>query len=245
MMTDHDHATCNVSRRSFLTASSIAAIGLMLGGCETAPKNKVQGSASTLPPATTADQALQRLKDGNRRFVSGALLHPNLSHERLTETAKNGQHPFATIISCSDSRVPVEAIFDQGVGDLFVIRVAGNVADTNEIGTSEYGSGHLGTPLLVVMGHTQCGAVMAVAKGEEVGGHIPKLVDGIVPAVKRAKAKGLEGDALIAASIRENVLQSLSDLEHRSKEIRHLVHQGKLKLVGAIYDIETGEVAWI
>jgi len=243
-MTDHDHEACCVSRRSFLSATSIATIGLLLGGCQTT-SNKTSQAAAAVAPAATPDQALQRLKDGNRRFVSGAPLHPNLGRERMMETAKGGQHPFATIISCSDSRVPVEAIFDQGVGDLFVIRVAGNVADTNEIGTSEYGSGHLGTPLLVVMGHTKCGAVTAVAKGEKVGGSLPKLVDNIVPAVKRAKASGLEGDALIAAAIRENVHQSIHDLERKSKEIKHLVHEGKLRLVGAIYDIETGEVSWI
>ena len=244
-MTNHNHAICDASRRSFLSVASIAAIGVLLSGCESLPTQNKQADSSVVKPVTTPEQALQRLKEGNRRFVLGTPQYPNLTRERMIETARGGQHPFATIISCSDSRVPVEAIFDQGVGDLFVIRVAGNVADTDEIGTSEYGGGHLGTPLLVVMGHTQCGAVTAVAKGEKVGGSLPKLVDNIIPAVKRAKAQGLAGDALIAASIRENVHQSLHDLEHNSKEIKHLVHEGKLKMVGAIYNIETGEVDWI
>ncbi|MBF0424043.1 MAG: carbonic anhydrase, partial [Magnetococcales bacterium] len=160
----------------------------------------------------TPAQAIDVLKAGNKRFVEGRTERPNLTRERLIDTFNNGQHPFVTIISCSDSRVPVEHIFDRGIGDLFVIRVAGNVVDIDEIGTTEYGAGHLGTPLILVMGHTKCGAVTAVVKGDKVGGFIPRLVGHITPAAKRSQAKGLAGDDLILDAIKENVRQTMEDL---------------------------------
>lgn len=236
-MNDHDHTACGLSRRSFLTAGTVGALGLLLG----AGRALAGGGA----PAVTPEEALARLKEGNKRFVADASRHPNLTRARMAETSMGGQHPFATVIACSDSRVPVEAIFDQGIGDLFVIRVAGNVADVDEVGSAEYGAGHLATPVVVVMGHTKCGAVTAVVKGDEVGGSIPKLVDNIVPAAERSKAKGLAGDALIDDAVRENVRQSLADLERQSEEIAHLVHTGKLKLAGAVYHLENGEVEWL
>ncbi|MEO5350424.1 MAG: nuclear transport factor 2 family protein [Magnetococcus sp. YQC-3] len=196
-------------------------------------------------PAVTADQALQWLQEGNARFLAGTSERPNLTPERIAETFNHGQHPFATILSCSDSRVPVEHIFDRGIGDLFIIRVAGNVADTDEIGTSEYGAGHLLTPLIVVLGHSKCGAVTAVVKGDKVGGSIPQLVDNIIPAAQRAKEKGLTGEALILDAIRENVYQSIQDLQRHSAELHHLAQEGKVKLVGAIYHIENGSVEWL
>lgn len=190
------------------------------------------------------DQALALLKEGNAHYVSGKLSSPNISQARRDET-KGGQHPFASILGCSDSRAPIELVFDRGIGDLFVIRVAGNVSDTDEIGTVEYGAGHLGTPLIVVLGHKKCGAVTAVVKGDKVGGSIPQLVDNIIPAAKRAKDKRLEGDDLINRAITENVLQSMADMLARSEEIRHLVASGKVKVVGAVYDIADGKVEWI
>ncbi|MBF8273024.1 MAG: carbonic anhydrase [Magnetococcales bacterium] len=201
--------------------------------------------ASEKAPGVTPDDALTRLKEGNARFVAGALTHPNLTAARIAETFSGGQHPFATIISCSDSRVPVEHVFDQGIGDLFVIRVAGNVADVDEIGTAEYGAGHLGTSLVVVMGHTKCGAVTAVLKGDKVGGNIPALVDNIIPAVERAKGKGLTGDAILLEAIKENVRQSMTDLSGHSEELAHLIKEGKIKVVGALYHIENGQVEWL
>ncbi|MCA9730151.1 MAG: carbonic anhydrase, partial [Candidatus Eisenbacteria bacterium] len=134
----------------------------------------------------TPDQALEALKAGNDRFVTGTSLFPHLDRKRRYETAK-GQTPFVTVIGCSDSRVPIEALFDQGIGDVFVIRVAGNVCDTDEIGSIEYGVDHLGTPLMVVLGHESCGAVTAVVKDAEIHGSIPKLVDNIGPAVATAR----------------------------------------------------------
>ncbi|MBI5637762.1 MAG: carbonic anhydrase [Nitrospinae bacterium] len=196
------------------------------------------------PAGPTPDQALAMLKEGNARYMSGKLTSPNVSQARRDET-KGGQHPFASILGCSDSRAPIELVFDRGIGDLFVIRVAGNVSDTDEIGTVEYGAGHLGTPLIVVLGHKKCGAVTAVVKGDKVGGSIPQLVDNIVPAAKRAKDKRLEGDDLINRAITENVLQSIADMLTRSEEIRHLVASGKVKVVGAVYDLADGKVEWM
>jgi len=193
--------------------------------------------------AVTPDAALQRLNDGNTRFVSGDFRHPNLTPERRAEVAA-GQTPFATILTCSDSRVPAEAIFDQGLGDLFLVRVAGNVAKTDEIGSIEYGTSHLGTQLLVVMGHSSCGAVKAVVDGAEVHGNIPQLVDTIVPAVERTKAAnpGLAGAQLLAKAVEANVWQSIDNIFENSATIRDLVKAGKLKVIGAVYDLASGQV---
>ncbi|MBI5424896.1 MAG: hypothetical protein HZA32_12525 [Opitutae bacterium] len=195
--------------------------------------------AQTVSP----DAALQRLTDGNTRFVGGDSRHPNLTAERRTEVAK-GQTPFATILTCSDSRVPAEAIFDQGLGDLFLVRVAGNVAKTDEIGSIEYGTGHLGTQLLVVMGHSSCGAVKAVVDGAEVHGNIPQLVETIVPAVEKAKAAnpGVPGAQLLAKAVEANIWQSIDNIFENSATIRDLVKAGKLKVVGAVYDLASGQV---
>ena len=197
------------------------------------------------PEVPAAADVLQQLKEGNARFVAGDLHHPHDDMRRIKETA-GGQHPMATIITCSDSRLPAEIIFDQGIGDLFIIRVAGNVSDTDEIGTAEYGTHHLHTPLVVVMGHTKCGAVAAVCTHAEVSGSIPGLVDNIVPAVERAReATGLEGEALVPAAVQENVWQSISDLISHSATVAELVAGGHVMVVGAVYDIATGQVEWL
>lgn len=187
------------------------------------------------------------LEQGNERFIAGASVHPNATLARVAETAANGQHPFATILCCSDSRVPVDHVFDRGIGDLFVVRVAGNVADTDEIGSVEYGVGHLHTPYLLVLGHTKCGAVTAVVTGAEVGGSIPELVDNIAPAAAAAAAQHpeLSGEQVVPAAIEANVWQGIADLFARSHEIRELASGGELVVEGAIYDIGTGTVSWL
>ncbi len=195
----------------------------------------------------TSQQALQKLKDGNERFVTQSREYKNLDKARLTSTSENGQYPFATIIGCSDSRVPIEHIFDVGVGDVFVIRVAGNVCDIDESGSIEYGVDHLKTPLLVVLGHTGCGAVTAVARGDEVHGNIPVLVDNIIPAVDKAKAKYGDhfSDELLSAAIKLNVWQSIEDLLKNSPITAELVKEGSLEIVGAVYNLSTGKVEWL
>jgi carbonic anhydrase len=206
-------------------------------------------------PAAVADQvievkpedAIQRLIEGNGRFMAGKSSHPNITTERRQDTTKNGQHPFATVVSCSDSRVPVEILFDQGIGDLFGVRVAGNVCNVDEIGSVEYGTDHLATPVLVVLGHTRCGAVTAVAQGSELHGNIPALVHNIFSAVETVKKThpGAEGEALVTAAIEANVWQSIEDLLKNSPVTRERVREGKLKVVGAVYDIEEGQVKWL
>lgn len=197
-------------------------------------------------PVISSTAALKLLKDGNARFVSGKRQYPNQGMERLEET-KKGQHPFVTILSCSDSRVPVEHIFDAGIGDIFIIRVAGNVSGIDEIATMEYGTEHLHTPLLVVLGHTACGAVTAVTKGDKVGGNIPHLVARIKPAVAKAKKKegGEFSQKLLDAAIRLNVWQAIEDLFKKSHIAAELVKEKKLRVVGAIYHLDNGEVEWL
>ncbi|MDK2872647.1 MAG: carbonic anhydrase [Desulfomicrobiaceae bacterium] len=191
--------------------------------------------------------ALQRLQEGNARFQEGRSLHPNLDTARRLVTSTLGQKPFATVLACSDSRVPVEIVFDQGIGDIFTIKVAGNVADTDEIGSMEYGVDHLGTPVLVVLGHTHCGAVTAVTTGAEVHGSIPQLVDNIIPALEatRHAHPELEGNALIDAVIEANVWQTIEDIFKRSPAIAKRAAQGKTAVVGAIYDITSGQVRFL
>lgn len=204
-------------------------------------------------PKPSPDQALALLKEGNARFVAGKPLRPHLDAARLRQAAteNQGDYAYATVISCSDSRAPVESIFDAGIMDLFVVRVAGNVCDTDEIGSIEYGLAHVTTPVLVVLGHTQCGAVTAVTQAVNGKGHplecnIPPLVDNIEPAVKRALAKSPQAkeEAVISLAIEENVWQGINDLFMRSPATRELARSGKVKVVGAVYDLGSGEVTW-
>ncbi|MBU0946955.1 MAG: carbonic anhydrase [Proteobacteria bacterium] len=200
------------------------------------------------------DAAIQMLKDGNQRFVSGQSKQPHTDVARLIQAGSEnqGDHAYATVITCSDSRVPVEILFDAGVMDIFVIRVAGNVVDVDEAGSIEYGLAHVNTPVLVVLGHTQCGAVTAVTGVVQGHGHalernIPPLVDNIIPAVKTAIANHPEalGDDVIPFGIEENIWQGIEDLFMSSPVSRDMVATGKAKVVGAIYDVGTGKIEWL
>jgi carbonic anhydrase len=203
--------------------------------------------AKSAGPGVTPDEAVKMLKEGNDRYAGGTVTHPNQDPQRRGATASMGQQPFATVISCSDSRVPVEILFDAGVGDVFVIRVAGNVADVDETGSIEYGVDHLGTPLLVVLGHTKCGAVTAVVQKAELHGNIVPLVDNIIPAVAKAQAQNpnLSGDALIPKAIEANVWQVIEDIFKNSHTVRDSAKAGHVKVLGAMYDIESGKVEWM
>ena len=195
----------------------------------------------------TPAEAIQLLRDGNSRFLTGGAKHPHTDHSRLRDTAANGQKPFATIVGCSDSRVPVELLFDQGFGDLFIIRVAGNVCATDEIGSIEYGVDHLGTPVVVILAHTHCGAVTAVTTGAEVHGSIPKLVKPIVPALASAQAShpSLSGMELVPYVIEANMWQAIEDLLVNSPDVSKHVKAGNTMVIGASYDIETGAVRFL
>ena len=201
-----------------------------------------------------AGQALALLKEGNQRFVQGKSMHPNTNADRLRQAGTENQadHAYATIITCSDSRVPVELIFDAGIMDVFVVRVAGNVCDVDEIGSIEYGMCHVHTPLLVILGHKQCGAVTAVFQALHGHGHalernIPPLVDNIRPAVQRAADlhPEIHGQAIIPYAIEENVWQAMEDLFMNSPAVRDLVGKGRAKVVGAVYDVGNGKIEWL
>lgn len=199
-------------------------------------------------------EAIKMLQQGNKRFVTGHSSHPHADSARLIQAGREnqGDHAYATVITCSDSRVPVERIFDAGIMDIFVIRVAGNVVDVDEAGSIEYGLSHVNTPVLVVLGHTQCGAVTAVTAAMTGHGHplernIPPLVDNIQPAVQRAMDEypGAATRDIIRFGIEENVWQGIEDLFMTSPSSRELVKNGQAKVVGAIYNVGTGKVKWL
>jgi carbonic anhydrase len=187
-----------------------------------------------------SEQALLRLKEGNERFVTKKCIHPNQSAERQAEVVK-GQSPFAAILSCSDSRVPPEILFDQGIGDLFIVRVAGNILSEEILGTIEYSAEHLGIPLVLVLGHQKCGAVQAAVSGGDVPGKIQRLVEALHPAV--AKAKNLSGD-LVENVVRANVERTVEQLKESEPIMAELVHKGKVRVIGGYYSLETGRVAF-
>jgi carbonic anhydrase len=184
------------------------------------------------------DEALSMLFDGNVRYAVGDPIHPNQSVDRRAATAE-GQEPLAVIVGCSDSRVPPEIIFDQGIGDLFVVRLAGNVVDDAALASIEYAVQHLGTRLVVVLGHERCGAVEAAMKSYYGDDHIGNLVDAIKPAVIKATAK--EGD-MWANAVRHNVLLVVDRLRSSGPVLSTLATEGKLKVVGAYYDLDEGTV---
>jgi len=198
--------------------------------------------ASESSPGKSVEESLVLLQEGNARYVAGKSQRPNQDAERRVSTAK-GQTPFVTILSCSDSREPPEIIFDRGIGDLFIIRVAGNVAGTSEMATAEYGAGHLHTRLLLVLGHTKCGAVTAAVKKADVHGSLPALLAHIDPACERAKASGAADQ--VDRAIEENVWETIYSLYVGSAELRELSREGHLKIVGAVYNIESGTVRWL
>jgi carbonic anhydrase len=190
------------------------------------------------PAAPTADEAVRKLLEGNSRHATNAPVHPNQSAARRAEVAQ-GQHPFAAILACADSRVSPEVVFDQGHGDLFTVRVAGNIVDNASLGSLEYAAEHLHTPVIVVLGHEKCGAVSAALGGGHAPGHIHGIVEAIQPAVK--ETKGQAGDPLDNA-VAANVRRVVKQLQAAGPILNELVKAGKLKIVGARYDLDTGKV---
>ncbi|MDM8515787.1 carbonic anhydrase [Desulfobacterales bacterium HSG16] len=221
---------------------------------EKAKKKHKVPSHKMAPHKPSPDGVIKMLKQGNQRFFSGNCTHSNTDSARLIQAGSEnqGDHAYATVITCSDSRVPVERIFDAGVMDLFVVRVAGNVCDVDEAGSIEYGLSHVHTPVLVVLGHTQCGAVTAVThslmgKGHPLERNIPPLVDNIIPAVSKVMDgnKGAGAAKIIPLAIEQNVWRGIEDLFMASPSTRKLVKSGKAKVVGAIYDVGTGRIKWL
>jgi len=192
---------------------------------------------------TSGDEALQKLMDGNKRYVTGDLAEKDIGDTKRKELTK-GQKPFAIVLTCSDSRVPPEILFDQGIGDIFVVRVAGNIVDPILLRSIEYGAEHLNAPLLFILGHTKCGAVTATLEILETKGEPCPLAKKIMPAAEKARKKGGTKDEILETAINENVKNVYKDIM-KSKIISHLVQEDKLKIVAGEYDITTGKVAMI
>ena len=213
----------------WIKGSTVLAFAL----CAAAPQAQEQ--------KVTADAVISELKAGNEHHVSKQYRRPNQTVARQRELAAN-QHPHAAILTCADSRVPPEIIFDQGLGDLFDVRVAGNVAADAEVASLEYAAEHLDVPLIVVMGHQKCGAVSAAAEAGTPPGHLPTLVDLIKPAVTAATK--LPGDR-IENAVRINVENTVRQLRAEKPILEGLCAKGHLRVVGAVYSLDTGKVAWL
>ncbi len=212
-------------------------------------KTNFSATAAPAAPAAkpTAEAALAKLKEGNIRYVGGKSTVLRIDPIRRELTATSGQHPIATILGCADARVPPEIVFDQKFANLFVIRVAGNVTGVSEVASAEYGVHYLGTPLVVVLGHSACGAVKAAVDKTPLEGKLPKLIEMITPAVDNAHAANpkLKGDAFTEAAVEENVRYQMSTLLKQSDLIRKANSAGKIKVVGAVRDIMTGKIHWL
>ena len=197
----------------------------------------------------SAPDALARLREGNRRFVANVRGHEALANGARRMELAAGQEPFAIILGCSDSRVPAEIVFDQGLGDLFVIRVAGNIVAPSQIGSVEFAAERFGTRLVVVLGHSRCGAILATLEelhrpAEKQSLHLHSIVDRIRPSVEAllATENHRNADALVEDAVRANVRVSASQLRHGSGILEELIDKNGLLVVGAEYSLETGMV---
>ena len=223
-----------VSRRRALGLLSLSGAAVAAGGLAAVPLHAADESA--LPAIHDPADALRELMAGNRRFVDGRPVGPHRNMARVREVSA-GQSPFAAVLSCADSRVPPEIVFDQGFGDVFVCRAAGNIVTPELIGSLEFGTLVLGAKALVVLGHTHCGAVKATIAGQAVPGQISTLYRHIRPAVDRSATRELEDVA------RHNVRIQAELLRTSSPVIAQLIAEQKLVVVGGFYDLETGRVA--
>ena len=196
-------------------------------------------AADEKPPS--AEVVLRELKAGNDHHVTKRYQHPHQSAARQRELVA-GQAPHAIVLSCADSRVTPEIILDQGLGDLFDIRVAGNVASDTELASIEYAASHLHTPVVVIMGHQKCGAVTAAAESGEAEGHLPSLLGLIRPAIERARSR--PGD-LIDNAVHINVENVVRQIRTSTPVLAPLVDRGALRVVGAVYSLDTGKVEWL
>ena len=197
----------------------------------------------------SASEALERLREGNRRFVSDVRGSAALDTQKRRSELAEGQEPFAIILGCSDSRVPAEIVFDQGLGDLFVIRVAGNIVASSQIGSVEFAAERFGTPLVVVLGHSRCGAVLATLEElmrprEKQSRNLRSIVDRIRPSVEGLLATELRHDseALVQHAVRANIRASANQVRHGSEVLEELIQKGRVLVLGAEYSLETGVV---
>jgi carbonic anhydrase len=224
----------DLSRRTLL---GLATAGAAVAGASSLLPGPLWATARSrppIPPDLTPDQALALLYEGNQRFVEGRIEAPHRNLARLRAVAPK-QTPFAAVLGCADSRVPVEILFDQGFGDLFVTRVAGNVLDAAIIGSLEYGCLVLGAKVVLVLGHSNCGAVSAAMKGDAVPGQISTLYQHLEPAVSSANGN-------LATATTNNVRIQAELLARSSPVIRGLVQDGKVKVAGGVFDLDSGRV---
>jgi carbonic anhydrase len=194
-------------------------------------------------PNVPAEKALAWLKAGNENFVKGR--HTPVNYHKERAALVSGQHPYAILLTCSDSRVPPELIFDQSLGKIFIVRVAGNVTDPVALGSIEYAALHFGSRLLIVLGHASCGAVDATLEGKPVPDNIAAIVRKIQPAADRAKARGLPPETTLRLAIEENVRDQMKNVLNESDVLRGRVEKKLLTVVGGIYQLASGKVEWL
>lgn len=186
------------------------------------------------------DQAIEMLKEGNQRFLNKNEISRDL-HAQVKETS-GGQNPYAAVLSCIDSRVPVELAFDQGIGDIFSARVAGNIINEDILGSIEYACGVAGSKAILVLGHTKCGAVTAACQGVELG-NITALLSKVKPAIKEVEER--TGEIEVEEVTKSNVQQSIVEIREKSTLLSDLEKEGKIKIVGAVYHVENGMVSFL
>lgn len=226
----------NISRRNLLQFGAVAlGTGTLTAGLGS---KVVLAQGPDEHKNLTPDQALQMLVDGNERFVRGKTINSTNRDIKRVRVVSQNQYPFASILSCADSRVPAEIIFDQGFGDLFMCRVAGNIATPEEMGSLEFGTSILGSKVLMVMGHKRCGAVTAAIKGGEFPGKIGSLIEAIQPALKSAN---ISKSNQLEEGVKANVLYQVQTVK-KSPVVSQLIQENKLKVVGSYYDLDTGVV---
>jgi carbonic anhydrase len=240
MCRQNSHRSLGPSRRSILLFGA-SSVGVLLAGAADAKEKEKKKKPPKPQNVLAPDAALERLRQGNSRYVEGVSLRHDFKHER--EALAGGQNPYAAILSCADSRIAPDYAFDSGRGDLFVCRVAGNFANTDTVASLEYAVAVLGVPLILVLGHDSCGAIDATIKSlkddKPLPGHMPSLVDGIAPSVKAVSGQG--GDVL-GNAIRQNVIDNVAKLNSATPILNAAVEARKLRVVGGIYRLKDGKV---
>ena len=228
------------ARRSFFRSACCGSLGL--AATMAAPQVFAADAKKT---SLTPDQALARLKEGNAKFLTDSPLQAVPGRDRRLEIAR-GQTPFAVLVSCSDSRVPPEVLFGRGLGELFIVRNAGNTVDTVALGSIEYAIAVLGVPLVVVLGHERCGAVEAalsvVEKNTVFPGSLNQMIEPILPAALMARSSGAKGEELLDAAVRENIRRVVTRIRNSEPVMMNPIKAGKVKVVGARYDLDDGQV---
>lgn len=244
-------SNARTNRRTFLRRGVGVGLGIALSSSLVAPQN----TQAAVPSNIGAAEAMQRLIDGNNRFVTNQLARPNQSEIRRSEVAR-GQQPFATIVSCVDSRVPPELVFDQGFGDLFVLRVAGNISNDDILGSIEFGIAEFQIPLIVVVGHSRCGAIVAamdaIRANAQAPGHIGSLVEAIRPAViatqeaeNRSRLLGRsfsEGFDSVDFAVRANAIHTANSIRSAQPIISEAVASGGVEVAAMTYSLDTGKI---